>query len=189
MKSPRLYVGLTFVTVALIAACANSPREASPTSTDKTSRAASAVGASKYVLVDFAPGQTQLSAAAKTSIRRLTAEAPENAVDEIKVLAWADKEYPANGTKPTRSDIALADDRADSVKNFIREDLNYDVDVDNHNMAKRPSTLAQVMTTDDYGIKSTFEHTGQIAVNPTSRDQIFVGKKASKALVLVKFEK
>ncbi len=189
MKSTRLYGAFSLITLGFISACANSPREASSTSSDKTSRAASRVGASKYVLVDFAPGQTQLSDSAKSSIRRLTAEAPENAVDEVKVLAWADKEYPANGTKPTRSDIALADERADSVKNFIREDLNYDVDVDNHNMAKRPSALAKVMTTDDYGLKNTFEHTGEIAVNPTSRDQIFVGNKASKALVLVKFEK
>lgn len=189
MKSSRINAGLALATFGFIAACANSPREASPTSTDKTARAALAVGASKYVLIDFAPGQTQLSDSAKTSIRRLTAEAPENTVDEVKVLAWADKEYPANGTKPARSDVALADDRADSVKTYIRQDLNYDVDVDNHNMAKRPSTLAKVMTTEDYDIKSAFEHTGQIAVDPTSRDQIFVGSKASKALVLVKFEK
>ncbi|MNL14959.1 hypothetical protein D3C87_1359210 [compost metagenome] len=54
-------------------------------------------------------------------------------------------------------------------------------------MAKRPGVFAELVKSDDFEVKTTFENTGA-APSDIGKRQALVGNKASKAIILVKYE-
>lgn len=104
--------------------------------------------------INFGKGSNVLSTAEKAELDSLVKGARENGkIEEIKVLAWADADYSAEGAKATSKEISLADARARSVRSYIRERLEIK-DVDTHNMAKRPGAMSKLFKTDDYELKT-----------------------------------
>ncbi len=136
---------------------------------------------SPFVVISFKKGSSVLSESNKAKIAKLTNDAKKDGeIDEIKVLAWADKDYPVAGQNAQRNDIQLADRRADMIKDYIEDSLNPDADVDSHNMAKRPMLLSKYLKTDDYKIKSHIEN------NPEAKE--FLDNRDSKAVIMVEYE-
>ncbi len=134
-----------------------------------------------FVVISFPKGSSSLSESNKMKIEKLTSSAQKKGeIEEIKVLAWADKDYPSAGQHAARSDIQLADRRADMIKNYIEDSLNTDADVDSHNMAKRPMVLSKYLKTDDYQIKSHIES------NQEAKE--FLDNRDSKAVIMVEYE-
>lgn len=104
--------------------------------------------------INFPKGSNMLSTSEKAELDSLVKSARENGkIDEIKILAWADNDYSAEGSKPTSKEVNLADARARSVRAYIRDRLEIK-DVDTHNMAKRPGAMAKLFKTDDYELKT-----------------------------------
>lgn len=169
-------------------ACSHKAKEADATSPAQESRAAAAIGAQKYITVSFAEGQTSLRDSDKSALRSLTSQVDESRVSEVVVLAWGDKEYPADGVKAASRDIKLADQRSSNIKKFIQDDLAFDADVDRHNMAERPGTMARIFRTQDFEVKNTLESTGEMPVTTSANEPIVMDRKASSALVLLKYE-
>lgn len=162
-------------------ACSHS---ASREDVSKTSQATAQVGAEEYMSVSFDKGSAVLSSSDKEKLRTLATRAQGNGkVDEYKVLAWADKEFPAAGQKATRGDIELAKARAQSIERFFEDEMNSSVDVEGYNMAERPGALSNLFNTSDAKVKQTFESAGAA---PTATGVI--GNKASQALILVDYE-
>ena len=176
------------LTQVMSVACSHKAKEADSTSVVQESRAAAAVGAQKYVTVSFADGQTVLRDSDKSALRSLTSQVDESRVSEVIVLAWGDKEYPADGVRAASRDVKLADQRASNIKKFIQDDLAFDVDVDRHNMAERPGTMAKIFRTQDFEVKNTLESTGEMPVTTAANEPVVMDRKAASALVLLKYE-
>lgn len=179
-------------TAVLAVGCASTePKEASTGNevvTPQVSQAAAEVGASYYTVIDFPKGKNTVTDAQKQKLRELASVANSRGdVKEIQVLAWADREYPAEGQKVSNGDKKLADDRIASVKDFLKKDLQSSADVDGHNMAQRPGFFADLVNSQDNKTKNTFEAVGA-APNDVGPRQALTGNKASKAVILVKYE-
>lgn len=187
MRSGFLIPSLIILSQIGFVGCSHRARNADQDSMSSTSRAAAATDAQSFVTIEFEPGQATLTESGKEALRALAAQAPEDKVNDVKVLAWADKEYPSEGQKAAKQDVDLAEDRADAIKNFIKDDLNYSVNVDEHNMARRPTKLSELLKTRDFAVKRDLEQSGDIPVSQQD-ESILNGSKASSALVLVTYE-
>ncbi len=189
MKNKKQTFIITLASTALlIVGCSMEPKKAEQETLSKTSQATSQVGGGHFVVVDFAKGGKSLDEADKEKLRRLTSQAPHNGkIAEYEVLAWADREYPKEGQKATSQEVDLAQDRAESIKDFMKKDLKTTESVNNHNMAKRPGTIGELFKSSDYKTKTAFEGTGAA---PSDQASVIekIENKASKAVIFVKYE-
>lgn len=139
--------------------------------------------AADYIEVKFNAGSATLTAETKAQLDGLIAAASKRGeLDEIKVLAWSDREYPANeNVKLPSAQRSLADKRAEAVEEYIDNlKLQDDVDVDKYNMAHRPGFVARVFNTSDARFKRTLVAAGL----PTTADDPKIPNKASRAIVM-----
>lgn len=152
-----------------------------------TSRAATMSGGSEFAVVEFDKGSYELTENGRATLQKVAklANSDNKDVEDIKVLAWADREYPADGSKAERQQVNLADDRASAIKSYLKEDLNTDADIDKHNMAQRPGAFSELIKSEDYKIKNNFENAGAA---PTDDKSDMMSSKVSKAIVVIKYE-
>jgi hypothetical protein len=149
----------------------------------QTAQATAQLGGSEYIVVEFEKGSSALNRIDREKLNRLNQNSNKagREINEITVLAWADREYPQEGTEATRQDIALAEQRADSIKKFLKEDLQTKADVDNLNMAERPGIFSEMMKNESYKTKTAFEETGA-----APNESQLLGSKSSKAVIFIK---
>lgn len=179
---------MTVIAVAATASLMACSHSASREDHSKTSQAAARVGAEEYTSISFDKGSAALSEANRAKLRELASKTQNSGkVDEYKVLAWADREFPAEGQKAGRADIDLAKARAESVRKFLEDDLDAKADVEKFNMAERPGSMASWFGTETSKVKNTFESTGA-APNDVGPRASVIGNKASQALILVDYE-
>ncbi len=134
--------------------------------------------------VEFDPGTTRLTKDSKEEISTLVNRARNNGkLEKIRVLSWADREYPQKGEKVARREITLAEDRNDSVKNFLSEQLNIR-DVDTYNMARRPAAISRFLRTPETKIKNRAESIGIAPHYSESLSLYSERRRASSALIL-----
>jgi hypothetical protein len=189
LHTKKLFGTALAATALLALGCASTePKEAKEEATSKVSQAAAEVGATYYTVIDFPQGKNVVTDTERQKLRQLAGVANARGdVKEIQVLAWADREYPADGQKVSSNDKKLADDRLAAVKDFFKKDLQSDADIDGHNMAQRPGFLAEMVNSEDNKTKKTFENIGA-APNDVGDRKSLIGNKASKAVILVKYE-
>ncbi|WP_413560702.1 hypothetical protein [Bdellovibrio sp. HCB209] len=190
MLQKKIIVTALAGAAAFAVGCASTePKEASNQAVSpQVSQAAAEVGATYYTVIDFPKGKNTVTDTQKQKLRELAGVANATGeVKEIQVLAWADREYPAEGQKVSGGDKKLADDRIASVKDFLKKDLQTSADVDGHNMAQRPGFFADLVNSQDNKTKNTFESIGA-APNDVGSRQALTGNKASKAVILVKYQ-
>jgi hypothetical protein len=146
--------------------------------------AADRLGATKVKEVSFDKNSDKLTEAQKSEIRTMIQEATQKGkIDEVKVLAWSDKEYPSENGKQTKEEVGLAKNRVAYIKSFLKEELKVK-SVDTHNMAERPNSLEKMFNTSDAKVKNTAEVSG--AAPTTGNTGIFDLKaQASKGVVMV----
>ncbi|MEA9355724.1 hypothetical protein SHI21_05915 [Bacteriovorax sp. PP10] len=141
-----------------------------------------------YAVLKFDKGTQRLSEASKKDLRDFVASAQREGrkIDEIKILAWADREYPSTGVRLTDRDVKIATQRSKSIEKYLKDDLNTSGDYETYNMAKRPNKVSEFFKGDDYKTKRIFERTGAA---PAGTDmQAFMNSKASKALIMVDYK-
>jgi len=106
-------------------------------------------------------------------------------IAEVRVIAWADKEYPPEQQKRyTKDDIKLADQRADKVRTYLREQLKLK-SITTFNMAKRPNLFQEMLKTPTAAIKDTLEKSGAAPHSEKDTGLFAERSKSSTALVLV----
>ncbi|WP_413586981.1 hypothetical protein [Bdellovibrio sp. HCB274] len=189
LQRKSLIITALAATATIAVSCASKePKEAQVETPSKVSQAAAEVGATYYTVIDFPAGKNTVNDTEKQKLRQLAGVANARGdVKEIQVLAWADREYPAEGQKVSSGDKKLADDRLAAVKDYFKKDLQSDADIESHNMAKRPGFFAEMVNSEDNKTKNAFEQIGA-APNDIGPRQALMGNKASKAVILVKYE-
>lgn len=154
--------------------------------TSETEAAARKLGASSVGEVEFDPQKTDISDIAKKDLDDLKSDADQaGEIKEVRVIAWADKEYPpAEHKKYTREDIRLAEARANQVKDYLKKHFQWK-SITTYNMAKRPNVFQEMLKTPAAAIKNTLEKSGA-APNSEADTGLFAEKsKSSTALILV----
>jgi hypothetical protein len=132
--------------------------------------------------ITFEEGMKHVSANAKEQLRQIYQEAAAQGVIEmVKVVTWADKEYPSEDKgKLVRDQQKIVEDRNDNIEAFL-ETMDDQINVDKFSMAERPGTLRRLFMTKEARIKKSLEAAGI----PTTEDaQAAAGDKASKSIIM-----
>jgi hypothetical protein len=139
--------------------------------------------------VTFERGQAMISEDLKKEIREFVQKAQASGeIADVKVVAWSDSEYPAQGKKSSEADIKLAEKRAEEMTRYLNSELKIDrSDIDTFNMAKRPNALQKLVRTPSSKVKGTLEKKG--AAPKTGQDMGLFDRKSqvSKAILMIYF--
>jgi hypothetical protein len=157
---------------------------------DNTAAAVNKSNGAYYTVLEFDKGSDKLSDKSKQELQEFVrrTDVAGKRVEDIKVMAWPDHEYPGNAVKLSKDDVNLADDRTEAIEHYLKKDLNASVDVSTFNMAKRPNKISEFVRSDDYKTKKVFEKTGAMPTGSGGDLASLVNSKASKALIMVEFE-
>ncbi len=133
----------------------------------------------------FPKGGNKIPAEAQAEIRKNMQRALKRGnVKDVKVITWADAEYPSVHTKKlTASEVNLVTERNKVVESFVKN-LGSDVKVVTYSMAERPGAIKELFNTSDAQIKKSLETAGV----PTTDTAVKVPSKASKSIVLITME-
>lgn len=190
--NPRMFVSLALASLSLVfaAGCTSpSAKKKSVETAQAKEEKVPAVSGTYYTTVIFDKGKSSLSEASKNHLKELAARAHKRGkpIEEIKILAWSDKEYPDKVKgKASTGDIILASERAQKIKNYLEDDLKESDDIDAFNMAKRPDLVSKLFRDDEYDVKTAFEQTGTTGTRLDDGSVSYT--KASKALVIIDYE-
>ena len=141
-----------------------------------------------YAVLTFDKGTQILSDNSKKDLKEFVVSAQREGreIDEIKILAWPDREYPATGVRLTDRDVKIATQRSEAIEKYLKDDLNTKGNYETYNMAKRPNKVSEFFHGDDYKTKRFFERS---TANPAGSDmQAFMNSKASKALIMLDYK-
>ena len=182
---------VALLSLTSIACSSQKTEEVKTAKTEEVSKTAQAVAENNgayYAVLQFDKGTQRLSEASKKDLREFVASARREGreIDDIKILAWADREYPSTGVRLTDRDVKMANERSKSIEKYLKDDLNTSGDYETYNMAKRPNKVSEFFKGDDYKTKRIFERSGAA---PAGTDmQAFMNSKASKALIMVDYK-
>jgi hypothetical protein len=177
---------LASVVSLVLVNCAHTEKaaeKAAAASSDEAKQVASQTGTSFVTEFKFPAKSTALTKEASAKLNSVIADAqadPKTEVDAVKLIVWADQEYPSK-TKGELSDaqIKLAKERGDSVAKWLNDRKVGDVEV--INMAKRPGAVATVFNTEDHRIKKALVDAGI----PNTASGVDIPQKKGHAMVIV----
>ncbi|MBY0415063.1 MAG: hypothetical protein K2Q18_12910 [Bdellovibrionales bacterium] len=154
----------------------------------KTTQAVARNNGEYYAVLEFDKGTQGLSNSSKRDLKEfiMSAQKEGREIDDIKILAWADKEYPAKETALSDRDVKMATERTKSIEKYLKDDLKTDGNYATYNMAKRPNKVSEFFRGDDYKTKRIFEKSG--AAPAGTQMTSFMNSKASKALIMIDYE-
>ncbi len=175
---------LAVMTLALGTGCSTfgGDRDDSPAS-PVAADAAKANNASQVAEISFDKGSAALTDSARESLVNMinATRTSGREIDDVRVAAWADAEYPSDRqAKLSKDEQELADKRATAIRDFLKSNLNVD-DIDTYNMATQPGTFARAFNTEDVRVKEAFKNAGM----PNSESGTTLSAKASRAVVMV----
>lgn len=185
----RILLSVTAAAISFILASAcTTPKSKKKSPQEMASEAARPVIGSFFTTLVFEKGQSALTSKNKSEIKKLTAEAEQKRIpiEEIRILAWADQEYPEHiGKKPETQEIILASERARNIREYLEKELPGEHDIDSYNMARRPGLLSKLLKNEEYQIKETIEKSG--TTGTTLPDGSVSYSKASKVLIVIDY--
>jgi len=154
--------------------------------TSETEAAARKLGASSAGEVEFDLGKADLTDLSKDDLNELKSEAEQAGdIKEVRVIAWADKEYPPSEQKKyTTADIRLSEERANNVKSYLKDQLHLK-SITTYNMAKRPNVFQEMLKTPSAAIKNTLEKSGAAPHSEENTGLFAENSKSSTVLVLI----
>lgn len=138
---------------------------------------------------EFKKGSETLSPASKKRLEELSRSAlKKGKIEVIKVITWADQEYPSPKKKTLSSDqVALANNRNTEIRNYLKKMYpNQDVSgkIELISMAERPNFYNKLISSDAARIKRSLETSGI----PTTESKNKTSGKTSKSIVLIKMQ-
>lgn len=152
------------------------------------SAAANMLGATHVAPIYFRQGEQSLSREEKRALQAfITSARSKGEPEDVKVLAWADREYPMTDKKAQPIQVEMAQARANNIKKFLSENLDV-TSVVVFNMAERPSPSEEMLKTQDFKVKHAMEITG-VVPKPDETGAFQDLGKGSSALVFLKSEK
>lgn len=132
--------------------------------------------------IKFAKGKRHLTTEDRKQLDKLVASAKiHGEVSDIKVVTWADEEYPSPSTKRLSDrQVKLAKRRNDDIKTYLQS-LEHKANIDTYNMAERPGALSELFSTSNARIKKALEVSGI----PNTDTSVKSPAKASRSIVMV----
>lgn len=185
-------IGAALLLTVLVASCSSTDKRVTKTAhkedVSPTSQAVAKNNGEYYAVLEFDKGTQRLSEASKRDLREFVTSAQRDGreIDDIRILSWADKEYPQSGAKLADRDIKIANERSKSIEKYLKDDLKADANYATYNMAKRPNKVSEFFRADDYKTKRIFEKSGSAPAGTHFED--FVTSKAGKSLIMVDYE-
>jgi hypothetical protein len=157
--------------------------------TRETERAAAKLGAAVVGEVEFDKNDAEINEIGKHDLDDLIRDTgtSSDSIQEIRVIAWSDREYPKSKGLYTREDIELAKLRANKVKEYLAKNLKTKKIV-TFNMADRPNALQSMFNTTGAKTKTTLEQNGA-APNTEKGTGLFAEKSKSRTAMILVFKK
>lgn len=161
----------------------NSGGSSSSSTTPTNVNVAASQNASQVLEIAFDKDSAELTEAARQSLNNvINAAQSSGKIEDVKVIAWADADYPSvQQKKLDRHERDLADRRATAVRDYVKANSNAGK-IDTFNMAQRPNGLQRLFNSKDARLKAALENAG--IPNNDSVNQTRVSK-ASHALVMM----
>lgn len=190
MNTPISIRGLIvlFAAITLGAGCASlRHRDSMATSNDSsipaTVNAAAEENATHVTEISFAKDSSELTEEARRSlVSIIDAARISRSIEDVKILAWADREYPSTRIKKlSTGERDLAENRTRVIKDFLNAHFDL-ADIDTVNMAKRPNTVQRWLRTDNARLKQAMEVAG---IRDTDSPNDARAAKASRAVVML----
>lgn len=190
MKQSGMLLLMAVMTLVITMACAVIPqgKQAEESMAAEQKKIPFVMG-THYTTLTFNKGESSLSKKDKKLLESLDKKARKfkKPINEIRILAWSDKEYPGPENRHSYYDIQLASERAKEIKSYLEEELKETEDIDSYNMARRPDFVSKLLRDDEYIVKEAFEQSGTTASKLPDGSTSFT--KTSKALVIIDYEK
>jgi hypothetical protein len=144
-------------------------------------KAANLNEASYVTEIVFDKSSHELSEDSQRLLKDLLSEAKRKGrIEEVKVMAWADAEYPKGG-KLHKDQRELADNRGLEIGGYVRDLVNDSkLEVDKYNMAEHSTQLEKLFKTNDARVKRSLETAGLAQPGKSN-----MPKKSGRALVMV----
>jgi hypothetical protein len=185
--STRMIFGVTMAVMSLIFATGCTHEGKKKPLNEESSKTLADLGRSSFITVEFEPGQSNLSQKNLESLKQVTrmADQSRRSIEDIKVLAWSDEEYPKAKEHISVSQVILAKERGSMIKNYLEKELKFAEKIDAINMAKRSRSSSGLFTTREDDIKNALEASGPTTTK--NNDGKLSYNKASKAIVIIDY--
>lgn len=196
MKKWIIYNLMVLIGVGMLAGCSSRPTEKEVTGSANplASLQASSIEGQQLAAEQKAEFSTELtfqkkkdtlSTAEKEKIQRLLKNSrSQGAIKEVKVITWADSEYPSVHTqKLSQEERQLVENRNKNIENFLQSQIS-DLKIKSYSMAERPNALKDLVGSSDARIKKSLETAGI----PNTDTSVKFPSKASKSIVLIILE-
>lgn len=131
--------------------------------------------------ISFAKEKAAVSKQAQEELKTLATKAKaKGEIDTVKVITWADMEYPSVHEKElSDKEKNLVKKRNDNIEKYLNQ-IAPKTKVETISMAERPGALAEMFSTDDASVKKSLETAGI----PNTDTSVKVPGKASKSVVI-----
>ena len=176
---PAFVVGMSLV---LLGSCASEKKEnkTAPTSLMSESTNIKVEPASEkidFTTVEFNAGDSKLGEMDRRHLKELAAKMASTGkvIDDIKILTWSDR-LVATSQEATSTEIILARQRAESIKNFLEKNLSETEDIDFYNMAENPERHSNYMKRKGVPIDQAFNEDG------------ILGSPNGRAIVIIEYQ-
>ena len=192
----KILVITTLITAAsfLLFACSSKPELPLPPSSEKKIEHSASIEAkqtaaqeesSHVAEIKFTKNSSQLTDENKNEIQKQIKEAQKDGtVKNIRVLTWADAEYPSVHTnKLTKEDRNLVKKRNDEIEKYLKS-TTQKVNIKTFSMAERPGSLNSMFGTEGSRLKKSLE----VAGIPNTDTSIKTPSKASHSIVIIELK-
>lgn len=132
--------------------------------------------------INFNKKEKELSKENKAKLHKFLGDASRKGeLSQVKVISWADSEYPSVHTKRLSvEERKVANDRNNAIKSYIDE-KKMNIDVGTYSMAERANALKEFVGTSEARVKKSLE----IAGIPTTDTSVKFPSKASKSIIMI----
>lgn len=177
MKFSSVFVGLLFLSAI---SCAHYPpgekvqKVQAETAKMKTEQL-------EFTTLEFDRGETQLSEMDRRHLNELVAKISDSGkmVDDIKILTWSDRETKKD-VDATNTEIILARQRAEAIKNYFENNLKTEEDIDFYNMAENPERFTRYLERKGVSVQEAFKEEG-VSATPDGRALVIIEYQVAPA--------
>lgn len=112
--------------------------------------------------LEFDKGEAKLSEMDRRHLNELAMKMTSagKVVDDVKILTWSDRQV-ATDQEATNSEIILARQRAESIKNYLERNLPAEEDIDFYNMAENPERYTSYLKRKGVPVEQAFNEEGK----------------------------
>ena len=122
----------------------------------------------KSAVITFTKGTSELTNAGREKLRHIVSTMGVDNVSRVEIASWSDKNFPMTGADLPKADKNLADDRADKINDFLKDQTDLStLRIRKYSMAETSNWLARLLRTDEAELRSVFAKEGE---TPMMRD-------------------